>query len=811
MTSRRSKLGAAPLALLALAVPAAAERRPEPVPQTPDTSRPVPDAPPDAPSSTPDTPSSTPATPPATPDAAPTTPAKPPAPPPTATAQAPQGPRPAPDVSAAPPPPEPPPPAPDDASGETIEIVDRQPAGAHAELTKEALERDEHDDLHKVLAGIAGVYLRDEDGYGLRPNIGMRGAAADRSAKVTLMEDGVLIAPAPYTAPAAYYVPLVTRLSRIDVTKGPSAIRFGPNTVGGAVDLISEPFPGERAAYVDLAGGSDLYGKLHARAAERRERWGVMAEYVKLRSDGFKDLDGGGSTGFDKNDVQLTARVMSPPTATIYHQLDLRVGYGDETSNETYTGLTDADFAAAPQRRYAGSQLDQMNWSHWRMRATHRLELGAHTRIDTVAYRHQFHRAWGKVDGFVGQRDFYGLLANPAAGANAVYYAILTGQADSTSPEEQLILGTNDRRFTSQGVQTTLAAKRRTGPLAHELAAGARLHFDAADRRRTEDAYDMMGGALVRSARPQALVLDSRAETLALATFVEDRVRWRRLDVTVGTRLELIDYAFADHLAMEEHAGAYPVLIPGGGVSYRITDRASVLAGVHRGFVPVAPSASADVRPESSTNYELGARWRDARINADLIGFFSDYSNLKGSCTLASGCTEAQEGEEYNGGEVRVWGLEAQAGGELPLLEQRALTLPVSLAYTLTRSSFQHAFASDFGGWGEVAAGDELPYLPRHQLSVAAAIKHPRGELGAAARWRSEARDVAGQGPIPDAERTQALLTIDLSAHARLHALAELYATCSNLLDEQVVISRRPYGARPNPPRMFTVGYKARF
>ena len=79
---------------------------------------------------------------------------------------------------------------------EEIEVVDKAPPGARAELTKEALEREEHDDLHKVLRSIAGVYLRDEDGYGLRPNIGMRGAAADRSAKVTLMEDGVLIAPA---------------------------------------------------------------------------------------------------------------------------------------------------------------------------------------------------------------------------------------------------------------------------------------------------------------------------------------------------------------------------------------------------------------------------------------------------------------------------------------------------------------------------------------------------------------------------------------------------------------------------------------
>ncbi|MBA2543501.1 MAG: TonB-dependent receptor plug domain-containing protein, partial [Deltaproteobacteria bacterium] len=316
---------------------------------------------------------------------------------------------------------EPDPSAADAEQGEVVELEGRAPPGARAEIGKDALERAEQDDLHKVLGGIAGVYLRDEDGYGLRPNIGMRGAAADRSSKITLMEDGVLIAPAPYTAPAAYYTPLITRMSKIEVVKGPSAIRFGPNTVGGAIDMISEPLPGDRAAYVDVAGGSDRYGKLHARAAERRKQWGVMAEYVKLRTDGFKDLDGGGPTGFDKNDVQVTGRLMSEATATDYHTLDLRLGYGDEVSHETYTGLADADFAATPQRRYLGSQLDEMNWTHWRMRATHRVDLGLHTHVETVAYRHKFHRAWGKVDGFVGQRDFYDLLARPLAGANAIY------------------------------------------------------------------------------------------------------------------------------------------------------------------------------------------------------------------------------------------------------------------------------------------------------------------------------------------------------------------------------------------------------
>ena len=674
--------------------------------------------------------------------------------------------------------------------GETIEVVDRAPPGARAELKKEQLERDEYDDLHKILGGIAGVYVRDEDGYGLRPNIGMRGAAAERSQKVTLMEDGVLSGPAPYSAPAAYYVPLTTRMSRIEVTKGPSAIRFGPATVGG---------------------GSNLYGKLHARAAERRERWGVMAEYVHLQTDGFKKLDGGGDTGFDKDDVQLVGRVMSSPSATTYHMLDLRVGYGHETSNETYTGLTDEDFRASPQRRYVASQLDQMNWDHLRLRANHRVDIGLHTRLETAAYRHKFHRAWGKVDSFVGQRDFYGLIAHPDAGVNQLYYAILTGQIDSSSPEEQLIRGTNDRSFTSQGIQTNFATEQTTGPIAHHVDAGVRIHFDRADRARYEDRYDMREGALVRSDVDRATTLDTRAETIAMATYAQDTLHYKRFEVSAGLRLELIDYRFADWLTPAQREGNYAVFIPGGGVEYHATDEPSLLAGVHRGFVPVAPSAAADVRPESSINVEAGGRWHSPLGDASLIGFFSDYSNLKGACTLSSGCTEAMEGEEYNGGHVRVWGAEVQLGGELALVKRRKLTLPVAASYTLTRSAFQSAFSSEFAGWGDVMAGDELPYLPHHQASLSASVKHPRWEAGATGRYRSESRDVAGQGPIPEAVLAEALFTIDLNVHARLAPWAELYATCSNLLDEQVIVSRRPYGARPNPPRMITVGYKARF
>ena len=55
-------------------------------------------------------------------------------------------------------------------------------------------------DIQKILTAVPGVYMRTEEGYGLRPNISIRGTAIERSAKVAIMEDGVLVAPSPYTS-----------------------------------------------------------------------------------------------------------------------------------------------------------------------------------------------------------------------------------------------------------------------------------------------------------------------------------------------------------------------------------------------------------------------------------------------------------------------------------------------------------------------------------------------------------------------------------------------------------------------------------
>ena len=109
---------------------------------------------------------------------------------------------------------------------EVVEIIGskedaKEIAGSASVITEEDLETYEYTDIHKILSNVPGVNFRPEEGYGLRPNISIRGTYADRSGKITLMEDGVLIAPAPYSASSAYYFPTDGRIAGVEVLKGP--------------------------------------------------------------------------------------------------------------------------------------------------------------------------------------------------------------------------------------------------------------------------------------------------------------------------------------------------------------------------------------------------------------------------------------------------------------------------------------------------------------------------------------------------------------------------------------------------------------
>ncbi|MEM9384387.1 MAG: TonB-dependent receptor [Pseudomonadota bacterium] len=680
--------------------------------------------------------------------------------------------------------------------------ADRVTGSAHR-VDAQTLELYEYNDISRVLNFVPGVYVREEDGVGLRPNIGLRGGSADRSQKVMLMEDGVPLSPAPYSAPAAYYFPLTTRMVGVEVIKGPASIQHGPQTIGGAINLVSAPIPDATETMLQLSGGNFGHRLAHGRAGTQFDKVGLLGEFVHLGSDGFKDIDGGGDAGFEKNELLLKSSF-----AIGRGELELRLSYANEVSNETYLGLTEADLREDPFRRYRASVLDRMEWD-WaagRIDWRHPL-LGG--QLNVTGYYQYFDRAWRKFNNFNGA-DIREVLANPQTPFNQLFVSILDG-ADtdgvSGSPDD-IRVGTNDRNFYSTGLQSGLQwffGRRAT----HALEMGLRVHADRVRRLHDEFGFEQIDRELLENDQPRDIVTDNTGQTQALSLWIRDEINVGRWRVVPGLRIEAISNTFTDRLAGGEQDNEYLVALPGLGAAFDVTDGLMMLVGVHRGFSPATPSLTEDIEPEDSWNYEAGARWRGPLGKVEVIGFFNDYNNLTAICTISAGCLPEEIGTQTNAGEVRTFGVEA--GWSKSFRVSSGLSVPFAASYTYTNAEFREEFQSSNPQFGSVEPGFNLPYVPPHRANVNAGVEGANWGLQLSFAYISRMRDQAGMGPIPPDEGSDETTYVDLAAYYEVSKRFRLAGRVDNVTDEVYVVSRRPFGARPGRPRMFQLSATYRY
>ncbi len=685
-------------------------------------------------------------------------------------------------------------------------------------LSPKDIQQFGYTDVHRVLSRVPGINIQEEDGFGLRPNIGLRGTGVERSSKITIMEDGVLMAPAPYAAPAAYYFPTLGRMQAVEVLKGSSQIRYGPYTTGGAINLISTPLPQGFSGRIHLSRGSFGGRNLHAFVGNSHKNFTYMVETFQYGSNGFKQLDGGGNTGFDKQDYLAKFRLHTKQEAKIYQALTFKVGQTREVSHETYLGLTEEDFKANAYRRYAASQKDRIVATHSQFSLMYELKLSEAFNITTTAYQTTFARNWYKLeevkDGTGSKVGIGALLDHPLMFTEA--YEVLTGATSVV--DDALFVKANNRSYFARGVQSVWSIDFETGKVRHELDFGIRLHSDQVDRFQWVDEYAMDAGVMKLTKAGKPGTESNRIEKAdALSVYVQHQWRLGKFTVTPGMRyehisLERLDYGKADPertgFDLKKEGNVVDVLIPGIGLDYRFGEGLSTFAGVHKGFSP--PSSKAGAEPEKSINYELGLRYAKRSLSGELVLFFNDYRNLLGSDLAASG--GGGTGELFNGGEVRAGGVEFQLAYDLLSgREASALSLPLSLTYTYTEARFQNSFESEFSGWGEVAAGDQLPYLANHQFSFIFGLEHRLFSLNLSSRYMGKMRSAPGQGDVAAEESIDAYFVVDASARYRLHEHLAFFASLTHLTNRVYAVARRPAGLRPGMPRAFTLGLKADF
>ncbi|MEO0576990.1 MAG: TonB-dependent receptor [Pseudomonadota bacterium] len=701
--------------------------------------------------------------------------------------------------------------------------------GSASTIDFEDILKFNQSDIQRMIRQVPGVTVQLEDGYGLRPNLSIRGTASERSSRITLLEDGILIAPAPYSAPAAYYFPTAGRLSGIEVLKGPAAITEGPYTIGGAVNLLSTPIPDERSGWVNVQLGQDATWRVHAHYGDDDGRFGWLVETHQWQSDGFQRIDRGGDTGLEKQDYMVKLRFTPDARGDWQQQFDFKLQYADESSDQTYLGLTDVDFNVDPLRRYGLSGLDNITTEHAQVLL--RYQIGKETlRLTTSLYHNEFERDWFKTEGIdvTGSPNaetfnrvswFQAVQAvNRGLTIGTVQPADLQAIFEGADTAEGAIqVRSNAREYYSTGVEFDLDWNVAWGRASHNISAGMRFHQDQVQRLQRNSTYTQTNGSLVLAdlgLLGNAGNQEQNADVFAL--WLRDEIEFGRWIVSPGVRHEDIDQ---DRVRWETRPGEttdpssraasnvrdtrennISVVIPGIGVVYNFDDAWSAYAGAHKGFS--APSNAPDVDEEESTNYELGFRYVAANTRADVGVFVTDYDNLVGTCTASSGA-DCEIGDAFNGDAATVAGLEFNLSHVFRTSGD--LSFPVQLTYTFIDAEFDTDIAdTDF--FGSVEAGDPLPYIPDTQGLLTAGF-----ELN---RWSGFVSvnvigDSCARASCDAFEQIDSSTLVDASVLYQFSDRLTLTATVENLTDDLEIVGRTPYGARPNKARTAMIG--ARF
>jgi Fe(3+) dicitrate transport protein len=660
-------------------------------------------------------------------------------------------------------------------------------------LPPETLETARVFSVSEALRKASGVNVRDEEGFGLRPNIGIRGLNPTRSAKALLLEDGLPLAYAPYGDNATYYHPPIERFESAEILKGSGQISYGPVTVGGVINYITPGPPAKPSASLRLSGGNRGYFNGHGQAGGTWGRTGLLLDYMHKQGDGSRD-----NVHSSLNDANLKA-VFSLGAR---NGLTLKSSVYAEDSQVTYSGLRESEYQANPRGNPFAS--DSFAGRRYGASARHTLLIGNQALLTTQLYGSRFSRDWWRQSSNSGQRP------NDASDPKCAGMANL----DTTCGNEGRL-----RDYDHFGIEPRLRFGHRLFGVSSEAEVGLRAHFEVQER--------LQENGETPTARSGRVVEDNRRENQAHSAFVQNRILLGRFTLTPGVRLEVIDYERTNRLA---NAGAgvtgrtdVTQWVPGIGLAWGPGGRASVFAGVHRGFAPPrtediisnTTGGAVDLDPERSWNYEVGVRSQpQAGVRLDATVFRMDYANQIVPASLAGGLGAALT----NGGKTLHQGFEVAARVDTGTLVGSDHNVFVRAAFTAVPTArFVGTRFSNVPGSSSVSvSGNRLPYAPERMLTATAGYAHPRGvtTLVEAVHVSEQfADDLNSVAPSADGQRGAiAGYTIwNATLNYELRALhSTLFVTVKNAFDRLYIVDRAR-GILPGSPRLVQVGLQARF
>jgi len=668
-----------------------------------------------------------------------------------------------------------------------------------------------HTDINEILNQVPGVYARGEEGYGLFPNVSIRGVYEGRSSKVTLLEDGIPSSPSPYSDPSAYYSPTAGRMQAFEVLKGSSSLRHGPQTTGGVLNYISTAIPTDRASHVRLSYGenNERIGHIYSGGSEALGdgTLGYLVEVFDHRTDGWKTINGTATHGAKDGEIaksDLTLKLGYTFGADNGSYLEFKAGRTDLDGDVSYIGLSKADYEANPYQRYAATRFDNMDSDQTRYYLRFLRELTPDATLSVTGFYNNFNRNWYKISkvhsATVG--DWVSVKWDNTAAGVADTKSGVTTDADTLG----ILKGTgagefkvknNDRSYYVTGIQANLDYQYEN----HDIDIGFRITEDDYEKNAyTEDTYTSDGAGTFTRTAISASAFSANVSSEALEVYLVDEIDMGDLKVTPGVR-----YTELDYWKVGSGTKSFDDVLIGAGATYTASDDLQLFGGVHQGHALPGPSGAHATVPlveETSLGIEIGARGVIGDgIGYELAYFHTAFEDLIVYSNDGAGTTAGQNGEATS------QGLEATIATDLNNHFETGVKMPTQLTLTYTDATFDSANGAKKGDvWSGSSAGNDIPYIPDLMLNLRTGVELDKTSIFLNFRYSDESYvDAANTAKIGKSG------ILDLSAFHNLTESAQLFGKITNLTDEVYTLGRLPDGYRVGAPRAASIGLKFEF
>lgn len=671
-------------------------------------------------------------------------------------------------------------------------------------LDKEAIKNLNPISGNEILRRVPGLHLVDEEGLGMRVNIGIRGLDPDRSRSVLVLEDGVPVALAPYGEPEMYYSPAIDRMAGVEILKGSGQILYGPQTIGGVVNYITPNPPADQDGSVRIQGGQ---GGFFSGLINYGDTFGNTGVQVNLLRKSANNI---GSTEFDITDLN-TKFLFSINEKS---ELGFKFGVYKESSNSTYIGINQVMYDRGGEDFVRLAPDDRLDVSRYSASFSHIYRFSPHVKLRTLAYGYSTSRDWNRQD----------FSINSTNKAPANWTGVTWG--NTSVPGGAIFMrnstGNRNRQFLVGGIEPRLEVDHKLFSFDNDLIIGVRYLQEMALEQRINGTK-----AGVKSGN---LVEDEQRNGKAFSAYLQNETEISdKFSFSAGLRMENFNYerdifrrnfsglGLRDTSLLAQNEVFE--IIPGLGFNYKPSQLVTIFGGAHKGFAPprtkdaiTATGDALDLEAERSWNYELGLRssvtpW----LFVEATGFLMDFSNQ------IIPVAESAGGIGFgvvNAGATRHQGFETAFAVDISnLLGSKKW----NLLYDLNLTYVDAYYSGDRFVEDQNIKGNRTPYAPEWLVNTSLSAESNSG-FGArftanfvGDQFGDELNSIAPSkdgtiGQLPSYFVLDAVLSYKVSKWNSAFNLS-----IKNLTDERYIASRRPQGIRVGLPRLVTAGFVFNF